>query len=165
MKREIPIASTTFGAGQENTILNPDDSDGIIISGGYFEDIKSPSNKAFLQRYNAKYGVQHAYLTELPIATYEGVLLWAKAVERAGSLDRSRVIEILEGGISIDGPTGKVLIDPKTHHCSRSAFIAECRERRFQILETFENQFPTDTSTVCDLEANPDDNTHYKVKI
>ncbi len=165
MKREIPIASTTFGAGQENAILNADVSDGIIISWGYFEDLQTPSSKAFLQRYRAKYGIQHAYMLEPPVATYEGVLLWAKAVERAGSLDRLKVIEALEDGISIDGPTGKVLIDPKTHHCSRSTFIAESRERGFQVLETFENQFPADTSAVCDLEANPDDNTHYKIKI
>jgi len=163
MKRKIPIAATTFNAGK--AVLSPDESDGIIIALGYFEDLQTPSNKAFLQRYRTKYGVQHAYLMELPVATYEGILLWANAVERAGSLDRLKVIEALEDRISIDGPTGKVLIDPKTHHCSRNTFIVESRERGFQVLETFENQFPADTSAVCDLEANPDDNTHYKVKI
>jgi branched-chain amino acid transport system substrate-binding protein len=76
-----------------------------------------------------------------------------------------KVIEALEDGIGVDGPTGKVLIDPKTHHCSRGAFIAECREQRFKVFETFENQFAADTSVVCDLEVHPDDNTQHKIKI
>jgi len=165
MKDEIPIASTTFGAGQENSSLTPEEGRGILYACGYFEDLDTPASKAFVEAYRAKYGEGSGYLTELPCATYEGVHIWAKGVEKAGSLDRMAVIEALESGIEFEGPSGLVKLDPKTHHCSRSAFIAECENQRFKLLESYDNQFPSDTSAVCDLEANPDDNQHYVIKI
>jgi len=165
MKADIPVASTTFGGGQENRALTAEEGNGIIYACGYFEDLDTPASKAFLERFKAKYGADHSYLTELPAATYEGVHLWAKGVEKAGTLEHGKVIEALESGISFDGPSGKVEIDPKTHHCSRSAFIAECENQRFKLLESYENQFPADTAAVCDLEANPNDNQHYKIKL
>ena len=165
MKEEIPVASTTFGAGQENVALTPEEGRGIIYACGYFEDLDTPASNAFIERYKAKYGDGSGYLTELPCATYEGVYLWAKGVEKAGTLDRDAVIEALESGITFEGPSGLVAIDPKTHHCSRSAFIAECENQRFKLLESYDNQFPADTAAVCDLEKNPDDNTHYKIQI
>ena len=165
MKDEIPVGSTTFGAGQENVALSAEEGRGIIYACGYFEDLDTPASRDFMARYHAKFGAKGSYLTELPIATYEGVMLWALGVEKAGSVDRMKVIEALETGISFDGPSGKVTIDRKTHHCSRTALIAECENQRFKLLETYENQFPSDTSAVCDLEKNPNDNKHYKIKI
>ncbi len=160
MKQEIPVASTAFGSGQENVILTTAEGDGIVVSNGYFQDLETPANAAFLKKYEAKYGPQHNYLTELPVATYEGVHLWAKAVSTAESFERMKVIDALEGGISYDGPSGKVSIDPKTHHCSRSSFTTECHNHGFRLLEAFENQFPADTAAVCDLGANPTDDRH-----
>lgn len=165
MKDDIPIASTTFGAGQENIALTAEESRGILYACGYFEDLDTPASTAFVKAYRARHGAGSSYLTELPCATYEGMHLWAKGVETAGSLDRMRVIEALESGIAFDGPSGLVRLDPKTHHCSRSAFIAVCENQRFRLLETYTDQFPSDTSAVCDLDANPDDNQQYVIQI
>ena len=165
MKKEMPVASTTFGAGQENIALTAEEGDGILYACGYFEDLDTPASKSFMGRFKAKYGDNHSYLTELPVATYEAFWLWAKAVEMAGTLDRMKVIEALETGIAVDGPSGKVKIHSQSHHCSRSAFIAECKNQRFQLLESYENQFPADTAAVCDLQKNPNDNQHYKIKV
>jgi len=63
MKDEIPVASTTFGAGQENVALTAEEGRGIIYACGYFEDLDTPASKAFLERYRAKYGAEHSYLT------------------------------------------------------------------------------------------------------
>lgn len=165
MKGGAPIASTTFGAGQENVALTEQESDGILYACGYFEDLDTASSKSFIERFSKRYPNARSYLTELPVATYEGAWLWAEGVRKAGSLDRMKVIEALESGIAIDGPSGRVSIDPKTHHCARSAFIAECRNKRFTLLESYENQFPADTAAVCDLEKNPNDNQQYKIEI
>ncbi|MCG8694496.1 MAG: transporter substrate-binding protein [Minwuiales bacterium] len=165
MKNEIPIASTTFGAGNEHIVLTEEEGNGIVYACGYFMELDTPDSKAYVARFAKKYGENHSYLTELPTATYEGVMLWAEAVKKAGTTDRMKVIEALEDNLSIDGPTGKVTVDPKTHHVIRSALIAECHNKGFRLLESHENQFPSDTAAFCDLEENPNDNTHYEIKI
>jgi branched-chain amino acid transport system substrate-binding protein len=58
-----------------------------------------------------------------------------------------------------------VVIDPKTHHVTRNAFLAEVKDRKWSVLESFEQQAPLDTAAVCDLEANPNDTTHYIIDI
>ena len=165
MKNEIPIASTTFGAGNEHIVLSEEEGNGIIYACGYFQELDTPASRAYVERFAAMYGPDHSYLTELPTATYEGVKLWAKAVNQAGTTDRMAVIEALESGLSLDGPTGTVTVDPKTHHTTRSALIAECENKGFKLLEAYENQPPLDTAAVCDLESNPDDDTQYEIEV
>ena len=41
-----------------------------------------------------------------------------------------KVIEALETGISIDAPSGKVTIDPPTHHCVLDVHIAEVADKK-----------------------------------
>ena len=69
------------------------------------------------------------------------------------------VIETLRSGISFDGPSGKVSIEPKTNHALQNVYLAELKNQSFNIIEKYENQPPSDTLLVCDLEANPNQNT------
>lgn len=165
MKGEIPMASTTFGGGNEHIILTPEEANGIIYACGYFQELDTPASNAFRRKLVDKYGEDHAYMSELPCATYEGVHIWAKAVEQAGSTDRMAVIEALESGLSFEGPSGEVIVDAQTHHATRSAFLAECQDRGFSLIEEYPLQPPADTQAVCDLEANPNDNTHYVISV
>jgi branched-chain amino acid transport system substrate-binding protein len=165
MKGEIPIASTTFGGGNEHIILAEEEAEGILYACGYFQEYDTPASNAFIERLAAKYGPDHSYMSELPTATYEGVHIWAKAANMAGTTERMPVIEALESGLSFDGPTGTVTVDKATHHVSRTALIAECVGKGFKLLETYPDQPPADTAAVCDLVANPDDNTHYIIEI
>jgi urea transport system substrate-binding protein len=75
------------------------------------------------------------------------------------------VIEALESGISIDAPSGKVSIDAATHHCVLNVNIAEVRNKKLNIVETFQAQPPSDTSAVCNLIKNPRDNQQYVIKL
>ena len=50
------------------------------------------------------------------MSQYQGIMLWAEAVKKAGSLDREKLIKTLEAGVSIEGPAGTVKMDGKTHH-------------------------------------------------
>jgi urea transport system substrate-binding protein len=104
-------------------------------------------------------------VTGLAMATYQGFRLWAEAVKKAASIDRIKVIEALETGISIDAPSGKVTIDPPTHHCVLDVHIAEVSDRKLKVLEDFAQQKPVDTAAVCDLIKNPNDNQQYVIKI
>ncbi|SNR33255.1 ABC transporter substrate-binding protein [Puniceibacterium sediminis] len=165
LKGEIPIASTTFGLVNEPATLEAAESNGVLGSYGYFEELQTPASLAFVKAIKDKHGAQTPYISELAAASYEGVHLWAEGVKKAGTVDRIPVIEALETGISFDGPSGKVVIDPKTHHVTRNAFLAEVEDKSWKVLETFEQQAPLDTAAVCDLEANPTDTTQYEIDI
>ncbi len=161
MKSEIPMASTTFGVGNEHLLMSAEEGDGMIVAYGYLEELGSAANKAFLDRFHAMHGDDAPYVNELAIRSYEGLYLWAEAVKLAGTAERMPVIEALESGLAFDGPSGRVEIDPKTHHIVQDVYLAELKDQQFSILETYPRQPPADTDLVCDLIANPNDATFY----
>jgi urea transport system substrate-binding protein len=152
---KIPIASTTFAVGNEQIVLSPVECDGFLVSYNYFEGIDNPVNTAFKDRFHKRFGADYPNITELAMGTYQGFYLW----------DRMKVIEALESGISIDAPSGKVSIDAATHHCVLNVSIAEVRNKKLDIVETFQAQPPSDTSAVCNLIKNPRDNQQYVIKL
>lgn len=164
LTKKIPLASTTFAGGNEHIVLSPAECDGFLIAYNYFQNIDTPQNKAFKERFYQRFGKDYPNITELAMGTYQGFKLWAAGVQKAGTLDRTKVIAALESGISIDGPSGKVSIDPPTHHCVLNVSIAEVRNKQLNIVETFAQQKPLDTSAVCNLQKNPRDNQQYVIK-
>jgi branched-chain amino acid transport system substrate-binding protein len=165
-KSQIPLASTTFGGGNESLLLSPAEGDGIVSAFSYFQEVDNPANKAFLDKFHAALGAKAPYLGgELAMRTYIGFNLWAEGVKRAQSIDRMKVIEALESGISMDTPAGKTVLDAKTHHTTVDVFLAEASNHGFKLLETFPQQPPLDTASVCDLKAHPDENKQYVVDV
>ena len=164
LTKKIPLASTTFAGGNEHIVLSAAETDGFLISYNYFQNLDTPANKAFKQRFYARFGKDYPNITELAMATYQGFHLWAAGVKKAGSVDLAKVTTALESGISYDGPSGKVSIDPATHHCVLNVSIAEVKNQQLNILQTFQQQSPTDTSAVCNLQKNPKDNQQYVIK-
>ncbi|MCR9127175.1 MAG: transporter substrate-binding protein [Rhodobacteraceae bacterium] len=159
MNAEIPIASTTFGVGNEQKLISAEEGNGILASYGYFEGADNPVNTAFLERLKAKLGDDAPVMNELAIRSYEGAMLWAEAVKAAGTPDRGPVIEALRSGLSYDGPSGAVTIDPQTNHCNMNVYIGELQDQEWTIVESYDNQPPADTALVCDLNANPNQST------
>ncbi len=155
MNAEIPIASTTFGVGNEQTLISAEEGNGILASYGYFEGADNPVNTAFLEKLKAKLGDDAPVMNELAIRSYEGAMLWAEAVKAAGTVDREPVIEALRSGLSYDGPSGTVSIDSQTNHCSMNVYIGELQDQEWNIVESYEAQPPADTALVCDLNENP----------
>ena len=161
MNASIPIASTTFGVGNEHELISAEEGNGMIVAYGYLQGIDTPANKDFIGRFQSRYGADAPSLNELAVRSYEAVYLWAEGVKQAGTTERMAVIEALESPISFDGPSGKVTIDPKTHHAVQNVYLGELQDQKFTILESHEQQPPADTLLVCDLEANPDQATFY----
>ena len=155
MNKSVPIASTTFGVGNEHKLISAEEGDGMICSYSYFEEIDSPANRDFVARFKAHRGEGAPALNELAARAYEGAYLWAEGVRQAGTVERMPVIEALRTGISYDGPSGRVTIEPKTNHCLQNVYLAELKDQAFNILEVYEDQPPTDTLLVCDLVADP----------
>lgn len=164
LTRKIPLASTTFAGGNEHIVLSPAECDGFLVCYNYFQNLDTPQNKAFKDRFYKRFGADYPNITELAMGTYQGFKLWAEGVKKAGSLDRMKVVAALESGVAIDGPSGTVSVDPETHHCVLNVSIAEVRNKQLTIVETFQQQKPLDTSAVCNLKKNPNDNQQYVIK-
>jgi urea transport system substrate-binding protein len=165
MRARIPMASTTFAVGNEHIVLSPEECNGMLICYNYFEGLKNKVNEAFVARFHKKFGADYPNITELAMGTYQGFWLWAEGVKKAKSVDRLKVIAALETGISIDAPSGKVTIDPPTHHCILDVHIAEVKDKKLVVLQDFAQQKPSDTAAVCNLIKNPNDNQQYVIKI
>ncbi|MDE0345770.1 MAG: transporter substrate-binding protein [Boseongicola sp.] len=164
MKNRIPLASTTMGVGNEHKVLTPDEGNGIMVAYNYSQELDTSANNAFKERWSAAYG-DSSLIHEIAVSNYQGVMTWAEAVRQAGSLDREAVIATLESGLSIDGPAGTVTVDPKTHHAVLDVHIMEIEDQGMRVIETLPQRQPIDTQAVCDLQANPDDNTQYEIQI
>lgn len=166
MKEEIPMASTTFGAaGAEIEIIKPEVANGIITSYGYYPSVDTAANKDWVAAVQKRYPEKTPFLTELSAFTWEGMMVWADAVREAGSLDRVKLIEVMESGKTYEFPSGKVSIDPKTHHAIRDVYVADLQDKQFVIKESFSQVQPEDTQLVCDLEKNPNSNKHYEISL
>lgn len=164
LNSKLPLVSSTFSHGQEQKVLSAEEGNGIITFASYFETIDSPANKAFLERWHKRFGDDYPVVTEFASNTYQGLHLWAKAVTAAGTTDRLKVIEALETGISIDGPSGEVTIDPQTHHVKVDGRMGETENQTFKILKQWDQQASTDTQAVCNLENNPDANEQFVIR-
>jgi branched-chain amino acid transport system substrate-binding protein len=165
MKKQIPMASAVFGMGNEYLILTPDECDGIAVSNCYYPDIQTPVNLNYIKRYKARFGENAPAQTANAATTYHGFNLWAEAVKKAGSVDRMKVIEALETGISFDGPAGKTTIDPSTHHAVLDVYVAEVKNRAYNVIQSYSQQQPSDTAAVCNLKTNPNDNQQYVINV
>ncbi len=165
MKTQIPMASTTFGGGNEHQVLTPQEGNGIVTSASYFPEIQSPRSLEFVKRYKQRFGENAPAQTELSAMTYHGFYLWAEGVKRAGSIDRLQVIKALESGVSFEGPAGKSTIDPQTHHNTLDVYIAQAQDKAFKVIESFSQQPPLDTAAVCNLASNPNDNQQYVINV
>ena len=150
--------------GNEQIVLSAEEANGYLLSYNYFQSVATASNTAFLERFHKRFGADYPNVTELACGTYQGFKLWAEGVKKAGSTDSIKVTEALESGISIDGPSGKISIDPTTHHCVLNVSLAEVQDKKFKILQTFDQAPPLDTSAVCNLKKNPKDNQQYVIK-
>ncbi|MEM7695678.1 MAG: ABC transporter substrate-binding protein [Pseudomonadota bacterium] len=159
MNKNVPIASTTFGVGNEHKLISAEEGDGMICAYSYFEEIPSEANAAFVKRFKDRMGADAPALNELAARSYEAAYLWAEGVKAAGTAERMAVIEALRTGIGFDGPSGRVEVEPKTNHALQNVYLAELKDQSFNIIESYEAQPPADTLLVCDLVADPNQAT------
>ena len=65
MNKNVPIASTTFGVGNEHKLISAEEGDGMICAYSYFEEVDSAVNKAFVERFQKRLGADAPALNEL----------------------------------------------------------------------------------------------------
>ncbi|MGZ5275293.1 MAG: urea ABC transporter substrate-binding protein [Caldimonas sp.] len=164
MNKKIPLCSTTFGVGNEHLALSAAEGDGILIAGNYSQEDPAPANKDFLARWGKRFG-DTKIVHEIAVSQYQGIKLWAEAVKKAGSLDRDKMLKVLESGISVEGPGGLVKMDPATHHASLDIKVMEVKNQKLTIKQSFKQRPPSDTAASCNLSKNPNENKQFEVTI
>lgn len=158
----IGLVSPTFGLGNEQVVLSPQESKGIVAAFPYFQELDNPENARFVEMWHEEYGKDYAYITDSAVAVWNGWHLWAEAVEKAGGLGREDVIEALESGLSVDSPSGEVVMDGPSHHVTQPVSIAMTNASKgFTLLETREDVAPAFEQSKCDLVKNPDTNEQF----
>jgi len=162
LNASLPLVSATFGLGNEQVVLSPAESKGVVIATPYIQSLDNPENKRFVDLWHTEYGADYPYITDSAVTAWNGWQLWAAAANKAKSVEREKIIEALEGGISIDAPSGKVTMDGKSHHVTQNVSIGETDSRKgFTVLETAADVPPSFEQGVCDLTADPSINKQF----
>lgn len=120
--RQIPIISFSI-AETEIQGLPGADINGHYAAWGYFQSINRPTNQGFVERFRRKYGDARV-VSDVMETAYFSTLLWARAVERTGTVDPDEVNHALLG-INLDAPEGIITVDPSTRHTWRSFNIGQ----------------------------------------
>src|ERR1700685_3860902 len=127
---DCPVVSFSL-AEDELRALPTKDLVGELGCWTYFMSIKSKENKDFLKRWDEWLKtedppgvVKEKRAMDSPmVLSYDGVYLWKKAVEKAGSFDVDKVRPVLESGdISFNGPGGKTTMKDN-HHTVKNVYI------------------------------------------
>ena len=99
----------------ELKIIGPEAAANCITSSSYFESIALPQNKSFVARWKARYGAD-AHPSVDGQSTYIAVILLARAIKRAGTVDVAAV-RAAAANHRYDSPQGSVWVDPENNHC------------------------------------------------
>ena len=121
--KSIPIASLSM-AEEEIRLIGADLCEGHITSATYFNSLDNESNERFVSLWHARFG-------DRPTSTwsemaYSQVHLFARALQRTGSLDTARLVQSAHA-VTFDSPEGLLSIDADNNHCALTPRIGVCR--------------------------------------
>jgi branched-chain amino acid transport system substrate-binding protein len=159
---KMKIVTATFGLGNEQVVLSPNEAKDIVAVYPYFQEVDNPVNRKFVDMWHKVYGKDYAYITDSAVTVWNGWHLWAKAVEQAGTTDREKVIPALESGIAFDSPSGSVKIDGASHHLIQNTHFGKTNDKHgFTVLGSESAVPPRFEQKMCDLIKKPDQHTQF----
>jgi len=165
LKGQIGLASQTFGQVGEHFRLPKEAGDGVLCCFNYVDEIDSAANKQFLSKFRKKFGTKYGYLGDLSGNSYQGIHTYFAGVKKAGTTKREAVIKALESGITIDGPSGKISVDPTTHHANFNMYLWEVKNQTLNLIRKFDSVAPTNPAGQCDLKKSPGTSKQFEPKI
>ncbi len=133
---------------EENVLaaMGPEITAGMYVTLGYFKEVESEANMAFVERYIETFGEEAAPHATFSSHIYDAALLYASAANDAGTTETGAVIAALEGR-SITTPTGDLTITD-SRHLLQPIHIAEVQADGSQkIVQSFPAVEPDET---CD---------------
>ncbi|MGG1663347.1 transporter substrate-binding protein [Brevibacillus sp. NRS-1366] len=125
-------------SGDENVVdALGKDGVGMFISAAYFYDMDTPENKRFLEAYFKANGKDAPKPNFTNVPSYDAVHLWAKAVEKANTLESEKVKEFLTK-VSFNGPRGEVSYEEESRHATLPIFLGEVqRDGKIKMVKDF----------------------------
>jgi urea transport system substrate-binding protein len=121
----------------ENELRGPAAADmaGDYAAWNYFQSLDRPENQAFVKAFTSRYGGDRT-TSDVTVASYNGVRLWAQAVREAETADVRPVRNTMRHQ-SMNAPEGIIAIDPDTQHTWRPVFIGRIRnDGQFDVVWT-----------------------------
>ena len=110
----IPVLSCSL-CEPELKLIGSAATVGCITSSAYFESIARPENSAFVARWKARHGDDSQPCVD-GLSTYVCVMLLARAIRRAGSVEVGAVRRAAANH-RYESPQGPVWVDPDNNHC------------------------------------------------
>jgi urea transport system substrate-binding protein len=159
----IPMASSVnVGQAYEHKRFKPPALKDMYVTANYVEEIDSPESNDFKKRFHAKFP-KEPYINQEAANAYNVIYLYKAAVEKAKSTDMKAVRKALESGdICTSGASGKVCIDPKSHHQSHTIYLVHVKaDHSVEIPKVWNDIKPYWLGDAgCDL-SKKDDMTQY----
>lgn len=119
---ETPTISVSV-AEEEITGIGVDNIEGHLTAWNYYQTTDLPRNEEFVADFKAEYGEDR--VTADPIeAAYNGVYIWAAAVEKAGSFDVEAVKEAAKG-LELETPEGLVTVSDWNQHVYKTGRVGQ----------------------------------------
>jgi len=122
-------SSINMAQGYEHLRFAPPALAGMHVAVNYMQEIPTPRNKAFVERFHKMFP-KEPYISQQTQNAYIATHLYAIAARVAGSTDQVAVRKALESGIGMEAPEGWVFMDPATHHLSHYIRIASADEKQ-----------------------------------
>lgn len=121
--------------------VTPAEQAGILSSQGYFQQIDSPANKAFTAAFAEKFGADKP-INYIGASVYQTAMLYAKAVEKAGSVEPEKVVAAISQ-VEVDGPIGMMRMEAETNHAILPNYLARVNDSaKLEILKSYEPKPP-----------------------
>ncbi len=133
---------------EENVLgaMGPAVTAGMRVTLGYFKEVDSALNNAFVSRYFERFGADAPPHMTFSSHIYDAALLYAAAANAAGTTDTAAVAAAMEG-LSLTTPTGDISITG-SRHLSQPIYVAEIQADGSQlIVQSFASVEPDET---CD---------------
>ncbi len=100
---------------------------GHYFPASYFETIRTPDNKTFVQRYQERYG--SAQPTNMPMqASYTSAYLLAAAIEKAGEATPAAILKAFPG-VSATAPGEGTVTVKDNHHTTHTVSLGRANDR------------------------------------
>ncbi|WP_206956596.1 transporter substrate-binding domain-containing protein [Trinickia acidisoli] len=127
-----PVATLTAGEGELARAV-PRAREGVLTANPYFPAIDTPENRAFVERYQQRYGLAE-WPSMYAASAYSQVHLFALGVRQAGATDTGAVLAALQGA-RLGTPHGEIVVDAENNHVSLQPRIGRARpDGSFEII-------------------------------
>ncbi len=123
-------------ACEENALLGigARNSDNLYFTTGYLSELNTPYNRAFLDRYQASFGVDAPVPNTIGQSCYEGLRLFAELSLKARSVQVGALSQAADG-LSYNSARGRVTM--RSRHLYSDMYLAQADRLRFKVVAHF----------------------------